>query len=405
MDPYFHYYGTYLAALTMGVQPHAAQELAYYTYCAADQTAGNVPSPLFYEDYRFNPVLTADGQSELGKYCCNLAFQSLPAFCDAGTDETEVAVARPMPLSKQQLNSHKPKVVCQGNKVTRCYYNPLTDIDWQHGGEFKRHFSERLQKKAYFHSAELSHAMTGENDSEFKTAENKGDESAMLFSPSTPDEPLELPTQLLCSVDSAFARKMLNDVIYKSHYDNQTKGISWPLFGCRLYVYQNTWQGEGDIAQAHISAFIATCYAIQSWVKRIPLKHCGYWVQGMMPSSVRQAVAQLECLLYSHHGYEDYRGIGDDWARLIAQHLPHGEAPHLYGIALRPAHLYEQALISGAVRSGEYITDLTGFKRSAWFKYNKAAEYHCDWLARQFCHYELSAFNTRQTLGNLDMWR
>ncbi|MCF2859239.1 hypothetical protein L1286_17280 [Pseudoalteromonas sp. SMS1] len=408
MDPYFHYYGTYLAALTMGVKAEAAQELAYYTHQAACQTATTVPCPLYFEDYRLSPVLTADTHSEFGQHCCNLAFQSLPAFSNTEVADAQLCsehagntVGKQCAGLKSFTQIQQPNGVCQGDTVTRCYYNPLTDIDWQHGGDFKRHFSERLQQKAYRTATVPNH----KNGPLFAQTVHRLDEQSNLLTASMKAEQSELAMKLACTADSAFARKMLNDVIYKCHYDNQIQGISWPLFGCRLYVYQNTWQHEKDTVQAQVTAFIATCYAIQSWLKRVPLKHCGFWVQGMVPSAVISATTQIESLLYSDQDHTHGHGQSDDWARLIAHHLPQGCSPTLYGIALRPTHLYEHALIAGKVTHTEIITDLTGFKRSAWFKFNKAAQYHCDWLARQFCHYELSAFNTRQTLGNLDMWR
>ncbi|OCQ19099.1 hypothetical protein A7985_21890 [Pseudoalteromonas luteoviolacea] len=413
MDPLFHYYGTYLAALTVGMQAQCAQELAYYTHCATRQTTSNMPRALFYKDYRFTPIVTADAQSELGEHYCNLAFQSLPAFNDAESRSENVArkprmsdsVIHEVGDSTQLMKYHKPTVVCQGSNITRCYYNPLTDIDWQHGGEFKRHFSERLHKKAF--QFEPVVPLQSEQVDAQRAAKHPECqvEHVNLSQVRISQEPTIQIAKLNCISDSAFARKMLNDVIYKRHYDAHIKRISLPLFGCRLYVYQNTWRGLEAPVEAQVSAFRATCYALQSWLNKVPLKHAGNWPVGNLPDAVAKAITQVESLLYSHQYGEHRHRYGDDWARLVAQYVPNEQAASVYGVALRQDHLYEQALIAGKVNHLKLIGDLTEFKRSAWFLFNKAAEYHCDWLARQFCHHELSAFNTRQTLGNLDMWR
>ncbi|KZN34754.1 hypothetical protein N480_20945 [Pseudoalteromonas luteoviolacea S2607] len=413
MDPLFHYYGTYLAALSVGMQAQPAQTLAYYTHCATRQTTGNMPHALYYKDYRFLPIVTADTKSELGEHCCNLAFQLLPAFDDMHEWDAKVEckpsiktpVAYELGSTTQLMKYHKPTVVCQGSHVTRCYYNPLTDIDWQHGGAFKRHFSERLHNKASSYASEnpeidrQAGVMAGPS-SVLDEAELQRLEQGQVSHTQSDN-----PVKLNCIADSAFARKMLNDVIYKRHYDAHIKRLSLPLFGCRLYVYQNTWFGETSPIEAQVNAFRATCYALQSWLNKVPLKHTGNWLEGNLPVEVAKAIRQVESLLYSYQDAGHRHCYEDDWARLVAQYLQKDHTMCLYGVALRQDHLYEQALIAGKVNHLKLIEDLTGFKRSAWFLFNKAAEYHCDWLARQFCHHELSAFNTRQTLGNLDMWR
>ncbi|ESP91303.1 hypothetical protein [Pseudoalteromonas luteoviolacea] len=396
MDPTFHYYGTFLAALTMGLPAQQAQSLAYFTHAASRQTRQEISAPLYYQGYRFTPVLTADDESRLGRYCCNLAFQSLPALLEMTEDADKRDIAtQPQYHNTDLMVLKKPKLVCQNGLITRCYYNPLTDIDWQQGGEFKRHFSQRLAKKANLYAPQVAAHPDPQAQQDQETPnEHSGDK-------------WNVPTRLNSAVDSALARKMLNDVIYKSHYDSQIKGFLLPLFGCRLHVYQNTWQGSRDRSLAYIAAFRASCYAIHCWYKRIPLKHIGNWHDSHLPAYVVRAIRQVAMLLQKPKLHSGNIDIEQSWARLVAQNIPEDElhSVFLHGISLRETHLLDLALAAGAVSERGWIHDITGFKQSEWFKFNKAAAYHCDWLSRQLCQHELSAFNTGQSIGNHDMWR
>lgn len=403
MDQQFHYYATLVAGIMAGMPLNDARELAYYCYGTSQQFAHSKQTESWqFNDYSFKPIVTRKGQSELryGPNNCALAFEAFPAM------ETSVASERSASgkviLCKVDSNTSANNIALQNLQFaqTQCFYNPLTDVDWQGGGDLKHHFKQRLAHRATLQTQSLK----THYDSQAQQIQSKVFDSEMN---SEPDDALSL---LKPRENSKFIHKAINDVIYKQRYHDLVRSAPLALLGCRLFVLQQSWSAP-HTTQSLLHAWLSTWLAIYSFKQNRPMPQTEPWALFSSQTGNCQFFNKLEQSLEKLSRKRHGEAI---WLTLItaacssAQQstIPHESSWLLfYGLALRPEYLLEQAQSLADVDKEFVIQDLNGFKQSQFYQLNVAAHYHCDWLARQLASKGLSAFNTQQSLGNLDLWR
>ena len=419
VDTLFYYYATYLAARLAGMKQQDSQQLAYYCQTMSELQSGSpVLRPWHYQDYKFTPCVTGQSDTQaqeghegrFGSFHCELAFQHLPTLQETHVKPVSAspAVTKVEPIAESAPGPESDKVTCH-------YYNPLTDIDWQHGGQFRPGFSQKLANK--HHEVKPPES---ESSPYFDWREGKIElEEGICSTASKPleDEEAHQPdTRLNCVANSDFARTMLNDGIYKARYQSTVKGMELALLGCRLYAYQNTWQHElatemspEERAVRLLDAYYWTQYAIECYLQGKPMDS-ERSLAGHDKPELNYGLEQSLKALFLFSG-ESLEGEYMWLRRMPALLANYGQGPSPIfvnwreGLRYRPNHLLEQAMLASGTGGQRQIKLLQGFKASQFFKLNKAAEYHADWLARHLSHKGLTAYATTQSLGHQDMWR
>ncbi|KGJ87938.1 DUF6765 family protein [Colwellia psychrerythraea] len=348
------------------------------------------------------------------------------------------------PLAK--LAASQPLDSC----ITSQHYNPLTDIDWQRGGNFKQSFSQKLAGK---HQASLRGEQTRYQASDYiaehsacggKTIQSKkssqlaghegideagieetdvdvididkvffnGSSQQAVHSNSNSNCNSNYEPLLACVANSDFSREMLNDIIYKSRYRSEVKDMELQLLGCRLFVYQQTWRHNlknGDKAKQLKDAFYWTLYAIECFLRATPLKNKRHWFAKLSSEHTASIDEHLSQLFdFTGEPFEQEIHWLTHLPRLLAcqqQGLPLVADNWQQGLRYRKNHLLEQAMLAAKTAQSRQIKSLTGFKQSDFFKLNKAAEYHANWLACQLKHQQVFDFDTSQSLGDAAIWR
>ncbi|WP_125780099.1 hypothetical protein [Pseudoalteromonas rubra] len=205
-----------------------------------------------------------------------------------------------------------------------------------------------------------------------------------------------VPELLTCQPDSRFARTMLNDVIFKARYHHKVQLMSEALFGCRLYVYQNTWPLEHW--QALCQCWLATCYALHCWQHGQPLKLSGSDWQMQKNARVQHIYRRL-CALYPKM-IKTPNSVSRErlWVSLIGDYT-YPEPLESDSKSPRDLAFLEQARLLGRITKAGRIQAINEFKQSHWYKFNLAACYHCHWFAQQLSERGFTQFDTRQCLG------
>jgi hypothetical protein len=327
------------------------------------------------------PIVTGCGDfaEGWGEHQCQLAFHRLPAL------------ERSKPVDRENMQGRKfvngtavQRQQCAGQSFKYAYH-PLTDIDWQGGGHFKPSFSRKVARQE----------MEQPNRSCYESVEG-------------------IDERLSCVANSRFARNMLNDTIYHSRYCDHLKRIDVALLGCRLFVYQNTFlyctkPTQQQKTERLIQAFYWTLYVIESFIKGKTIKdklHL-HW-RPMFGDN-----ALLEKTLRSLYGFNgDVLETEFMWLHQLPGLLgyfgldQHGRMDSWWcGFRYLPGQLCERALLDCGAGLSRRIQMLDGFKRSGFFKLNKAAEYHTQWLAQQLCQHGIEGYDTTQSIGDSELWQ
>ncbi len=403
MDQQFHYYATLVAGIMAGMPLNDARELAYYCYGTSQQFANSEQTESWqFNDYSFKPIVTRKGQSELryGPNNCALAFEEFPAMetslkseCSASSKVTLCKVGSSTSVSNLALHNTQ-------FAQTQCFYNPLTDVDWQGGGDLKHHFKQRLAHRA----SQQTQSLKTQYELQAQQVQSKIFDSEAI---SEPDDALSL---LKSRENSKFIHKAINDVIYKQRYHDLMRSAPLALLGCRLFVLQQSWSAP-HTTQSLLHAWLNTWLAIYSFKQNRPMPQTAPWgLFSSQPGSC-QFFKKLEQRLEELNRKQSGEPV---WLTLITEAISYKQQSTsldkspwllLYGLALRPSYLLDQAQNLAGSDKEFVIHNLNGFKQSQFYQLNLAAHYHCDWLARQLASKGLSAFNTQQSLGNLELWR
>lgn len=403
MDQQFHYYATLVAGIMAGMPLNDARELAYYCYGTSQQFANSEQTESWqFNDYSFKPIVTRKGQSELryGPNNCALAFEEFPAMETSSNSEysasSKVTVCKVgSSTSVNNMAQHNTQFA-----QTQCFYNPLTDVDWQGGGDLKHHFKQRLAHRA----SQQTQSLKTQYELQAQQVQSKIFDSEAI---SEPDDALSLLKPL---ENSKFIHKAINDVIYKQRYHDQVRSAPLALLGCRLFVLQQSWSAPHS-TQSLLHAWLNTWLAIYSFKQNRPMPQTAPWELFSSQPGSGQFYEKLEQCLEELNRKRYGEAV---WLALITEACSSQQQSTnfdklplllLYGLALRPAYLLDQAQNLAGGDKEFVIHNLNGFKQSQFYQLNLAAHYHCDWLARQLACKGLSAFNTQQSLGNLSLWR
>ena len=399
MDQHFHYYGTFIAGVMAGLPIHDAKKLAYYCYGISNQFVDTQQTQSWhFGRYTFNPIISRICATEqtLGLNNCALAFERFPAM-NKQFDKWVIDDNSSMPVVKNNLKTDT--LVCnRAGKTTQiqCYYNPLTDVDWQGGGDFRFHFKQRLTQMS-------NQKVTQQN--RLKRFNNHSEIPGLNHTKACYEEPDKL-NLLVPKPNSHFIHKAINDVIYKRHYNEFEYSELLALLGCRLFVSQYSWASHSY--QGLVNAWLCSWQAIKCFMTQTPISD--FYHQFNDTPQGERFLRSLKQTLSMPTGVNQNESI---WLSLIEKGLERGALSKLnldydmlfYGIMLREQYLLMQAQsLSGSDKAFE-ISDPNRFKQCMLYKLNKAAQYHCDWLARQLAKEGLSAFNTQQSIGNLELWR
>lgn len=414
MDMHFYYYATCLAARLAGMKPAECQQLAYYCQTMSETTA---LTPWQYRNYQFTPCVMGARKEDIESrgddswvvHNYELAFTRLPALLPA----KEVAVFSREELPRQSKTG-ADKHQSASDQVTRHYYNPLTDVDWQQGGQFKSAFSRKLASR---HAAKQNRQpVVKENLDTFEgclqmPSEGKTDDASL----NTENHTGYLDSRLNCTANSQFSRDMLNDTICKSRYRSPVKGIDLALLGCRLSVYQNTWQtaelsrcSAEERVNILLDAFYWTVYAIECFLQKKKMENKRQWRQSADLDSNHVLTQQLKAL-FTMNGtalQREYMWLSQ-FSQLFADRGTDWPAFTNWreGLRYRPDHLLEQAMLAADADGRRQINDLQSFKNSHFYKLNKAGKYHTDWLAGHLNSNGLTSYAEVQRQANQNMWR
>lgn len=350
MDINFHYYATYLAARLAGMEPDRSQQLAYYCQTTNELRQDSVLQvPWKYQTDIFSPCVT--GKSVKKHQGIN----------------NELIVFNIWP---------------SGNKLTakhRLKNNNKTIIVDPHNAELAFR---------YFPNLPVS------------TVDNNWIKRQ------------EKPIETSCLANSEFSREMLNDVIYKSRYRSEIKSIDLALLGCRLFVYQQTWLHclESEYKNKSLKdAFYWTLYAIECFLRATPIKSKRHWFTEFGADHKNQLDEQLTCLFaLSGNPLEQEFNWLNKLSTLLAyrqQNIIIDTGNWQEGLRYRNSHLLEQAMLASKANQSLEIKSLRGFKKSDFFKINKAIEYHSDWFACQLKHKQVFNRSTSQSVGSSLIWR
>lgn len=403
MDQQFHYYATLVAGIMAGMPLNDARELAYYCYGTSQQFAHSEQTESWqFNDYSFKPIVTRKGQSELcyGPNNCALAFEVFPAM--ETSSKSERSASSKVTLCKVSESTSVYNMAQQNTQFaqTQCFYNPLTDVDWQGGGDLKHHFKQRLAHRA----TQQTQSLKTQYDLQTQLVQSK------IFDLEATPEHGDALSLLKPLENSKFIHKSINDVIYKQRYQDLVRSAPLALLGCRLFVLQQSWSAPHS-TQSLLHAWLNTWLAIYSFKHSRPITQKEPWALFSSQAGHCQFFSQLEQNLDKLNR----KGNGETvWLALITdacsyqqQSTNFDKSPWLllYGLALRSEYLLGQAQSLAGGDKEFVIYNLNGFKQSQFYQLNVAAHYHCDWLARQLASKGLSAFNTQQSLGNLELWR
>jgi len=375
VQSHFHYYATYIAALWAGMEQKKAQQLAYYCQTMDElRTGSDLLQPWHYQKEKFYPYLT--GKSTLNNFdeitsCKNslkcdfnakLAFRSFPALLPKAAELTHLAHTQLEANQLQKINNIDSK------KITHHFYDEDIEII--------------TIDEALFNEAQLK----------------------IVNIPSDP--------RLKCEANSKFSRDMLNDIIYKTRYRSEVKNMELALLGCRLFVYQQTWMqtlNSTNKTNQLKDAFYWTLNAIECFLRAIPIKNTRYWFTE--PNSKRKArLDKLLTKILSFEGAafeEEYKWLAH-FPDLIACHqinMPTEFNNWQLGLRYRKKHLLEQAMLLAKTDQKRDINLLSGFKHSDFFKLNKAAEYHANWLTCQLKNKDLFHCQTNKSVGDSSLWQ
>ena len=158
-----------------------------------------------------------------------------------------------------------------------------------------------------------------------------------------------------------------------------------------------------------LDAFYWTQYAIQCYLQGKPMENAPDLTETGKPGLNYRLDNSLKALFL----FSGERLHGEYiWLRRLPALLADygkGQSPIFVnwreGLRYRPQHLVEQAMLASGADSQRQIKLIQGFKASHFFKLNKAAEYHTDWLSRQLGHKGLPSYATAQSLGDNDVWQ
>ena len=401
MDKDFYYYATCLAARLAGMKPEESQQLAYYCQTMSEMHSGKTAiTPWQYQDYQFTPCVMGAKQRErkgsegdlLTVPHHELAFTRLPALL-----ATTAVSAFPREKQYQTAAYGDNPISAQ---ITRHYYNPLTDVDWQQGGRLKSVFSRKLVSR---HSTICDPQPV---DNIEPTVVDRNNPRGCLDS------------RLDCIANSQFSRDMLNDSIFKSRYYSSVKGIGLALLGCRLFVYQNTWQAaefsklNSDSAEQRVKllldAFYWSVYAIECFVQNKTLENRRQWQQSAALERNQILTEQLKALfsIKDPSLRREYMWLSQ-FPKLMVEH---GTDEAVFtnwreGLRYRPNHLCEQAMLQSDTDLQWQIRDLQGFKESAYYKLNLAAQYQLDWLAKHLINKGLGSSVAMQNSAEQNLWQ
>lgn len=417
MDMHFYYYATCLAARLAGMKPAECQQLAYYCQTMSETTA---LMPWQYRNYQFRPCLMGAGKEDLESRgddswvvsSYELAFTRLPALQSA---KEAVVFSRKEPSLKSKAPVDNYPFISK--QVTRHYYNPLTDVDWQQGGQFKSAFSHKLASRHVKKQNRM--AAVKENSNAFDDclqmpSSSKASDTVLNMDNHTS----YLDSRLNCTANSQFSRDMLNDTICKSRYRSPVIGIDLALLGCRLFVYQNTWKtaeisrlDDGyaeDRVNILLDAFYWTVYVIECFLQHKKVENKRQWQQSVALDRNYVLTKQLKALfamngtslqieyMWLSQFSQLFTDRGTDWPAFTNWRE---------GLRYRPDHLLEQAMLAADADDRRKINDLQSFKSSYFYKLNKAGKYHADWLAGHLNSNGLTSYATVQRQAKQNMWQ
>ena len=388
MDTYFHYYATYLAARLAGMKLPECQQLAYYCQTMSEMKAGtNTLTPWQYQHYKFTPCMTREDESapmSIDISPSELAYLRLPAFIDTQSTIAScgrgITKANPVPSEKSITQA-----------AIRHYYNPLTDIDWKQGGRFKAAFSKKMVEKSNPFNQPIQEATFVIHP------------SALLI------EKQRIDSKLNSVPNSAFSRIMLNDSLYRSHYHCSAEGMPLALLGCRLFVYQNTWnihdinelkENDEKIAPRLLQAFHWTVYAISCYLQNEVMEE--HIKQPVLSESLTNMLNTL--LIMNGCSLQKEYGWLSSFATLFIEHGHFSPVNWQEGLRYRSEYLLEQAMLAAETDHGRQINNLQGFKNSDFYKLNKAAQYHAQWLTGHLNSHGLEGDAEAQWQAAQNMW-
>ncbi|TMO57295.1 hypothetical protein [Pseudoalteromonas phenolica] len=403
MDQQFHYYATLVAGIMAGVPLNDAKELAYYCYGTSQQFAHCKQTESWqFNGYSFKPIVTRKGQSELryGPNNCALAFEVFPGM--EASSKSACSTSSKVTMCKVSASTSVNNIAQHNTQFaqTQCFYNPLTDVDWQGGGDLKHHFKQRLAHRA----TQKIQRLKTQYDVKAQLVQSEILDSESI---SELDDTLSLLKPL---ENSKFIHKAINDVIYKQRYHDLVRSAPLALLGCRLFVLQQSWSAPHS-TQSLLHAWLSTWLAIYSFKQNRPMPQTAPWGVFSSQQGSYQFFKNLEQRLEELNRKQNSEPV---WLTLITEACSFQQLSAnfdesswllLYGLALRPEYLLGQAQSLAGGDKEFVIRDLNGFKQSQFYQLNMAAHYHCDWLARQLASKGLNAFNTQQSLGNLTLWR
>lgn len=391
-----HFYGSYLAARLAGMSTSKAYTLALYCRSMVEfYPESSALQSWNYQGMEFAPCITSSGAvsssaepSGLAEQLndpnhTELAFHRLPAF--DYVRQNRVDHHKVAEIESEQSRHHGNELTTQNS--AKHSYHPLTDIDWQGGGGFKPSFAQKLAKRFGFNRLTESEASIEPEPNEVNLVEDKH--------------------LLQCKANSRFARVMLNDTIYHSRYCDKLKNVDLALLGCRLFVYQNTWiaqlkQQSCDIGPAPskdsilLDAFYWTVYAIECFVKGISMAD--------KLRFNRCADSKFQSNLTVLLGFDgdvlegEYLWL-DRLPSLLSRfslESPKYFDPWWQGFRYQSNTLQEQAMLQSGSGLCRQIKLLSNFRKSHFFKLNKAVEHHSNWLYEQLCERGLDHLNTAQ---------
>lgn len=318
-------------------------------------------------------MLADDNGSQFGVHNCKLAFSQLPCMTFGSG---RVGAGENLDFRAGQTLSNEAVAQQSAQLASRFAYNPLTDINWQSGGEVKPSFGRKIAAKL----------------------ERLHRQASAQIDPAKPREDYFDP-RLRCVANSEFARKMLNHATEKKNHSDGVDSLA--LFACRLFVYQQTWMNslhegqvkDGDRVQVYLTMFYWTAYAIQCFMVNKPLAdklHIRLLSDGAkieLLNSVLRSIfifdgnplekeyfylSRLACIL--SYGEVKHQPLPDAWYQ---------------GFRYRPAWLIEKAIIASGGGHSRHIQFISAFKQTEFYHLNKAAQHHCMWLDEQL---ELAGF-------------